>query len=165
MYDFTDQLEKQKEAFEACETWLINRTHVDKVEKAALEDDLAGVDLWVYCPVRMAFQVKTDFRADETGNMAYEVVSQAPVGGGKAKLGWGLHLARVDYLVYILGISMNLFIYPGAELYSFITHNYRNYRNFQADNGKYLTLGILVPIDDLSHLVHSAGNLLDLNPG
>lgn len=146
MYDFKEQVEKQERIFEAFNFWLLNRSTVERVECATRAEDLAGVDLWIYNPDKMSMQVKIDFIGHSTGNMAYEIVSQAYVGEGEAKLGWGLKLSGIDYLAYILAETGLITIYSAPDLQARVLTLYKTYRTFAASNPNYLTLGVLVPL-------------------
>ncbi len=170
MYDFTEQVEKQSRIFEAFIFWLLNRSSIKRVERATKAEDLSGVDLWVWHPDslcgRMSMQVKVDFIGHQTGNMAYEIVSQAYVGEGDPKLGWGLELYQIDYLAYILAETGLITIYSAPRLQAEVLTRYKQYRTFAAQNKGYLTLGVLVPLRQFEGepgVILYVGDIMDLN--
>lgn len=164
MFEFKAQMTKQKEYSEAFAEWMMNRANVLKVEQANLEDDKGGVDFWVYCPNKKSFQVKTDFVAHRTGNMAYELISQM-YSNRESVPGWGMKIYQIDYLVYILAETGDIYTWKGEDLQHTVLQDYSKYRNFMAQNNGYLTAGILVPLVQLKHKLVFKGNLADMNAG
>jgi len=111
-------------------------------------------------------QVKTDFIGHQSGNMAYEIVSQAYAGEGDPKLGWGLKLYQIDYLAYILAQTGLITIYSAPKLQGEVLSSYKQYTTFAAQNKGYLTLGVLVPLrrfETEPGVILYMGNIMDLN--
>ena len=78
IFTFADSFAMQKPYKEKFAEWLRSRPKVKEVKEAGLKDDLAGTDFFVMVDsddqahavqVTYAIQLKTDFRADETGNL------------------------------------------------------------------------------------------------
>ena len=79
MYDFQERIDSQKEYYEQFKDWLAGQKNVARVWDADFEDDLKGTDLFFETINGDVFavQVKVYHRADGSGNLPFETISQA----------------------------------------------------------------------------------------
>ena len=103
-------------------------------------------------------EVKTEFAAAKTGNIVFEVVSQARV-GGNGVLGWGFKLEDTDLIAYIIPGPDEVYVFGTDSLQAFVLNNYSALRNFSAANDDYDTLGVLLPIKSVKDLCLASGRL------
>jgi PDZ domain-containing secreted protein len=160
MYDFNEQIKGQQEYFNQFIEWLKKRKSIIEVNIASKEEDKKGTDLFVKTENGDTFrvQVKVDHKADNTGNIVFETISQA-YANKNSVIGAEFNMADVDYIFFILSKSGRILGYKFALLLEFVIDNYKTFENFQADNFGYKTLGVKVPVSQIKHLITHKGNL------
>ena len=167
VYDFKKQLEKQKPYIERFIKWFDDYYRPESIRYANAEEEARSIDLVAELSVtkELTIEVKTDFAAAKSGNLAFEIISQARVGTESA-LGWGLKLGDTDLLVYIIPGQLRepdkLWMLRPRIFQEFILQDYHSFHNFAVQNDGYKTLGILVPIPTVRRvekLVYFFGDL------
>ncbi len=155
VYRFDQCVKRQEQVSDMFERWLSSRPKVAKVIKAGIEDDMQGIDYILTTSEGNTrnIQLKVDFKADYTGNIPVEVVSQAYI-DKNGVIGSAFKMSRVDYMFFILMPSCRIIGFKFKPFLEYVTMNYERFRNFRADNGTYQTLGFLVPLDSIDHLLN-----------
>lgn len=162
MYQFQERVESQMEYYEQFKKWLKRRKNVIKVWDAELKEDIKGTDLFLKTTNEDVFriQVKVDHKADFTGNLPFETVSQA-YSNRNSIIGAEFNMADVHYIFFIFSHTKRILGYQFQPLLSYVIEHYKQFRNFCADNERYKTLGCLVPVEKVKHLVKFEGNLFE----
>lgn len=171
IFTFADSFAMQKPYREKFAEWLRSRPKVKEVKEASLKDDLAGTDFFVIVDddqtytvqVTYAIQLKTDFKADKTGNLPVETISQA-YSWRDSVIGAEFKMSHVDYIFFLLIPSGRILGYSFKQFLEYVIEHYRDFRNFTAKNYnggvQYITLGCLVPIRKVNHLAIFQGSLI-----
>ena len=130
------------------------------MREATQAEERSGLDLVITDEVGQTttIEVKTEFRAATTGNLVFEVISQA-VPKQPGVIGWGFKLEHTDLIAYIVPGPDEVYVFSCPVLQRWVIDNYGKLRNFAASNRAYTTLGVLMPISKLSDLVRYQGSL------
>jgi hypothetical protein len=134
------------------------QSHGFAVERVTtLREQFEGIDLYATSPrtgERKRLEVKTDYRAAQTGNAAVETVSNDVTG----RQGWAL-TTTADFVLYLVdGMDVLYWLTPAA-IRAAVPRWAREYRPFAAQNAGYVTTGILVPLRELEVIAHSVVSL------
>jgi len=172
IYEFERQKKLQVQFVDAFADWMENRTDVEDVNRPTHAQDLSGVDLVVKEKDGRVinFQIKTDFLADKTNNLPYEIISQA-YSDRPSEIGWGLDFTdeskkqKYEYLVYIIAGTGEILIVEICRLAGWVIYNFKGLKTFSTLNKDYVTLGVLIPIMKIRHLAFIKSNLTDTQPG
>jgi hypothetical protein len=172
IYEFERQRALQVQFVDAFANWMENRTDVNYINRPTHVQDLSGIDLVVKLKDGRSvnFQIKTDFLADKTNNLPYEIISQAYC-DRPSKIGWGLDFTdeekkdKYEYLVYIIAGTGEILIVQIGRLAGWVIYNFKGLKTFSTINKDYVTLGVLIPIMQIRHLAFIKSNLTDTQPG
>lgn len=155
---FENSIDKQRKYSVIFEKWLDNLQGTDYLRRASHAEDLEGIDFVAHDSEGKCYyiQLKVDFKADKTGNLPFEVVSQAYL-DRRSVIGCQFHMPTVNYIAYLLVPSLNVYLFDFRSFLTYIIQNYPKFRNFvtytNTDNKGYWTLGGLIPInDELLHI-------------
>ena len=164
-YSFSGQWEAQKPYSEKFVAWLEGQEKVTSVREGSLKDDLKGIDFFVTTGNKTrTVQLKVDFKADKTGNLPVEALSQA-YHYRNSVIGSVFAMEGVDLLFYLLIPSGRIKGYKTKNFLQFVIEHYGEFRNYVALNEnhgvEYRTLGVLVPIHKLKHLAIVDSRLTD----
>lgn len=163
MYDFDQQIKEQEEYYTALMDWLKAQTNIAEIQQATEEEDRhKGIDLWVVTTDnrRISLQVKIDFWSDKTGNLIFELISQAYP--DRAVLGWSF-TTSADYLLFLVALTGDVYIFKTHEYVEWVLNHYATLQNFSAANRGYKTLGCKVPLKDVVSVCFGRGNIDDRN--
>lgn len=112
-----------------------------KVEKASTDDDWRGIDRWMALGTRrLALQYKYSPRSAETGNVFIELFNST------GRLGWAYDKATDIYL-FLLSESGPVVSLTRKVLQRELTHWVKEHSLLKVDDGPYLGIGVLVPIE------------------
>ena len=170
VFNFKESFEKQKPYAELFETWLYQRENIVNVEKTKLDQEKQGIDYIITNKDNQTFnfQLKTDFRADKTGNILFEVISQA-YKDRVSVIGAEFNMPSSDYIFYLLVPSGRLLCFKFRELLGYIIEHYDSFKNRAIDNDnngvKYKTLCLVIPLAKIDHLAKPENRLLLDNIG
>ena len=164
VYDFADQYQAQQLYFSRFIAWYQRQYNPDLLTLATEEQEKQSIDLVATTDGHsLTIEVKTEFAANKTGNLVFEVVSQARI-GDNGVLGWGFKLEKTDVIAYLVPGPDKIYAFEPVELQAFVLENYSRLRNFTAKNKGYTTLGVLMPINlvaQVAHIIGDLGNILD----
>lgn len=163
IHGFREKYNQQRRSFSQFIEWLHRQTdfEVANLRVATREEEARSIDLSLTMDGRpFTIEVKTEFAASSTGNLCFEVISQARV-KERGVIGWGFKLESTDWITYILPSTGDLYIFDTDRLQKWIIANYQSLRNFSARNPDYFTLGVLMPITRVKELCRLTGNLSD----
>lgn len=161
VHDFRKKYRQQRLWFNLFIEWLHRHNQVDHLRVATRDEEVRAIDLVTIIDGKsVTIEVKTEFAASRTGNLCFEVISQARV-KDRGVIGWGFKLDSTDWITYILPETGDLYIFDTEKLQSWVIENYQSLRNFSARNPDYSTLGVLMPISRVEELCRLRGNLSD----
>lgn len=148
VHNFGDSLERGAAGEEFIARWLSQWGTVDMVED--MEVQRRGIDMILNHDGRpMTLEVKTDYRAAETGNVFLETVSVQTEGGKSSKPGW-LFTCSADRLVYYVP-GLFIGVYIPQDLVDKYHYSWNaNYPIGRAYNRGYHSEGLLVPVGVMS---------------
>ena len=170
IFNFKESFEKQKPYAELFETWLYQRENIINVVKADVSKEKQGIDYIITNKDNKVFnvQLKTDFLADKTGNILFEVISQAYTDQASV-IGAEFNMPSSDYIFYLLVPSGRLLCFQFRELLEYVIEHYDTFKNraiANDNNGiKYKTLCLLIPLSKIGHLAKPEKRLLLDNIG
>ena len=156
-YNFYQSIEDQKPYKELFIQWFSNRPKVSNIREGTLEEDKMGIDFFITTTDNESYtvQLKVDFKADNTGNLPVETISQA-YSWRNSVIGAEFNMSTVDYIFFFLIPSKRIIAFNFKDFIEYAIQNYKTFRNFGADNEvdnvKYRTLGCLIPISKIIHL-------------
>jgi len=162
IYSFDEQIELQEQCYSLLKTWLSLNPNIIRVWDSEFDDDWHnGIDCYIETNKNKiyAIQVKVDFWIDRTNNLPFETISQA-YSDRPSVIGAEFNYPKVDYIFYIFAESKKVLGYKFKPLLEYVINNYREYKNFKANNKTYKTLGCLVPVDSVKHLVTHSGYII-----
>lgn len=163
VHDFREKYRQQQASFNWFIEWLHRNVEFDRgsLRIATREEEARSIDLSLRQHGKpLTIEVKTEFAASRTGNLCFEVISQARI-RERGVIGWGFKLESTDWITYILPETGDLYIFDTVELQRWVVDNYQSLRNFSARNREYFTLGVLMPISRVKELCRLTGNLKD----
>ncbi|BAS55294.1 hypothetical protein NIES2135_54330 [Leptolyngbya boryana NIES-2135] len=91
-------------------------------------------------------EYKTDLKADTTGNAFIETIG---ADANRKNQGW-VTKSRADILVYYLPFSGRVYVLPMTRIRGFLTYWTNRYEVKTAQNAKYRTHGLIVPLFELN---------------
>jgi hypothetical protein len=168
IFSFKESFEKQKPYAELFEIWLSQRENVINVEKATQANERQGIDYIITNNDNQVFniQLKTDFLADKTGNILFEVISQAYKDRASV-IGAEFNMPNADYIFYLFLPSGDLLCFKFRVLLDYVIENYNTFQNRAIANDnygiKYKTLCLLIPVSQIKHLITHKGNLSEVS--
>ncbi len=134
VYDFAGCVDAQKPHNEQFVKWLEARPQIVNVRKATLEEDMRGIDFFITTDGgEYTIQLKVDFKADKTGNLPCETISQA-YHERNSVIGAEFNMAGVDYIFFLLIPSRRILGYRFSEFVQYVIQHYSDFRNFAANN-------------------------------
>lgn len=163
MFDFEVQVKRQEEYYTCLMDWLKSQRDVQDLQQATEQEDRhKGIDLWIITAEgkRVSLQVKIDFWAHKTGNLIFEVISQAY--SDRAVLGWAF-TTRAECLVFLIASTGDVYLFRTSEYVRWAIDHYDGLPNFSAENKGYKTLGCKISLRDVSQICFGKGNVYDRN--
>jgi len=153
VYDFREKYEQQENYFSNFIKCLSEFRYITNINKSSMNEERKSIDLYfLYRGKWVTMEVKTDFKAAETGNLAYEIISQAYI-RKNGVIGWGFKLEATDYLAYLVPKeTTEIYIFQTEKIQEWVIGNYYMLRNFSAKNRDYTTLGVLIPITKIENI-------------
>jgi len=131
--------------------WFRDTYDPDTLRKAIRDEERRSIDLVAsFGNVIKNIEVKTEFAAAKTGNIVFEVVSQART-GDNGVLGWGFKLEDTHLIAYVIPGPDEVYLFEPGQLQAYVLNNYAALRNFSAANDGYDTLGVLLPLEKAKH--------------
>ena len=157
IYNFKQCIEEQKPYKEQFVKWLTARPKIADIREATLEEDKRGIDFFVTTSDSESYtiQLKVDFKADKTGNLPVETISQA-YSWRNSVIGAEFNMYEVDYIFFLLIPSQRIISFKFTDFIEYTIRHFETFRNFAANNKnndiEYRTLGCLIPIAKIIHL-------------
>jgi len=146
VYDFKTKFAEQSEYFERFCHWLEKRPHVRAIRVATNEEEKNGIDVIADTESgSVNFQVKTDFNTHWSGNIVFEIISQAYDDQG-CVIGWGFNLLAVDYIVYIVAGTGEIYVFLAKDIVRWVIDNFNTLKPNNPKNPTYTTLNVLIPL-------------------
>ncbi len=161
VYDFKTQLDRGVEAEKLVADYLDRMGfYVEEAKDMALQRK--GIDYFVVSPtgVLMSVEIKTDFRAAETGNVFLETVSVEKY-GIVDKLGWIYTSAAQVLVYYVTGLEEIYFVDMTA--FKMKVADFKEwYREVEIKNKTYVGRGLVMPLKDFKDYVFKMVKIQDI---
>ncbi len=172
IFDFNEQLGKQKQFYEAFVGWVRERSNITGITEADEAEQKLGIDFWAIVigeNEKVPVEVKCDFRLHETGNIAVETVANADYNNWKP--GWLSKLYNSHLLAIIDPHTGDFWIIDSQAFYHLVVEYMNMYKAFSAKNEDKETghiwygMGVRVPVRTLLHVIMDKGNIYHFGSG
>lgn len=159
LYDFQEQLKKGQTGESLIAAYFSEQFEVIPATDAQQRQGIDFTFVDRRTGKSLTVQVKTDEKAEITGNAFLETISVDKSGGCQQKQGW-IFTSVATWLLYYLPQTSKLYIFELDALRAKMPSFAKQYPTKTARNHNYNTHGICVPLKDLSEL---ATKILTIN--
>ena len=143
MYLFDEQLKQGKRGEYLLDEFFGAQGY--KVQHASKRADRQGIDRYLIRTV----EYKTDYMAHKTGNLFVETISVK--NATTEKPGWA-HTSKADWLIWLIDGKSEVLIIWFGTLRRMLPEWEKRCREVSVQNKGYLTIGRLVPLDEMRQL-------------
>ena len=158
-YDFDEQLNIGRKYEYTLDGALLSCTYVKGIERVSLSEERKGIDRYVTMSDgrRLAVQYKADKTAGKTGNAFIETISVDNDETEEAA-GWAF-TCEADYIFYFVVDNREIYVIQPRRLRRKLPFWQRRFPSRTVPNGRYKTVGLLVPLQEIARISKSVLHL------